>query len=54
MDFECKIEGEFNFVVTLFLFQMNFKGISYIDGTIPKGDRVSPKGDRKHLKGFLI
>ena len=29
VDFFCKIEGEFNFLVNFFLVQFNFKGISH-------------------------
>ena len=30
VDFFCKIEGEFNFLVNFFLVWLNFKGISFV------------------------
>ena len=30
VDFFCKIEGEFNFLVNFFLVRFNFKGISFV------------------------
>ena len=48
MDFLCKIEGELICFGELILFQINFKGISYVKWNYPQ------KGIEKKLKGFPI
>ena len=52
-DFLCKFESDFYFWSELF--QMNFKGISYVKWNYPpKRIEYSPKGIENNLKGFLM